>query len=101
MKNWLEILFWKIAKNIIIRNYGCNCSVKDVDEILDLPKTLMGQNRCGSCVASEVIEWIDNHISLIKEGLNDIISYKIVITRIKFIAYIDKNNLISFELLPK
>ena len=51
---YIEILFWKIAKRIIIRGYGADCEEKD--EL----------GLCDSCKAKEVVDWIDKHIELIR-----------------------------------
>lgn len=59
MSDYLEIQFWKIAKWIIRRGYGANCETKDVD-------IYEGVARCASCKAKEVLEWIDEHIEVIK-----------------------------------
>lgn len=66
MRNYIEIQFWKIAKWIIRKGYGCDCTVKDYNDVGFVPRGLNDQGRCGSCAASEVIDWIDNHIDLIK-----------------------------------
>jgi len=52
MKDKLEILFWKVARRIIINGYGKPCSDFDAG--------------CACCRAGKTIEWIDHHINLIK-----------------------------------
>ncbi len=52
MKNYLEIMFWKLAIRIIKKGYGADCP--DYDE------------RCASCRAKDTIGWVEDHISLIK-----------------------------------
>ncbi|MDD3267666.1 MAG: hypothetical protein PHC75_10875 [Burkholderiales bacterium] len=54
----IEILFWKIAKHIIKKGYGADCSAPDI------PRPILP--RCASCEAKEVIDFIDRHIDLIK-----------------------------------
>lgn len=50
--NYLEIQFWKIAIWLIERGYGTGCD--DFDE------------RCPECQSQKVVEWIKNHIELLK-----------------------------------
>ena len=52
MIDWAEIKFWQVAKWLIRRGYSADCP--DFEE------------TCASCEAKEIIEWIDNHIDLIK-----------------------------------
>lgn len=71
MKN-LEIIFWKIAKCIITKEYGCNCETSDLDDFHEmyskkpLSESVVHGGRCASCRAKEVINWIDERIELIK-----------------------------------
>lgn len=55
---YLEIQFWKLAKYIIKKGYGY-CSERDGG-------VFMSSGRCDCCNASDVQDWIDDHISLIK-----------------------------------
>lgn len=57
----MQTIFWKIAKWLIRRDYGV-CPDKDYKD----PVPLNAQGRCASCQAGEVIEWIDEHLSLMK-----------------------------------
>ena len=61
--NWLidslEIIFWKVAKRIILKGYGY-CEERDGG-------VFMKNGRCGACDASDVCDFIDNHISLIED----------------------------------
>lgn len=71
MKDWLEIQFWKVAKWLIIRGYGSGCETSHIDETMfdnpdELRVYLKSGARCGSCRAKEIIEWIDEHINLLK-----------------------------------
>ena len=52
-------MIWKIRKG-----YGCYCKTKDIDDFKDMD---MGESRCPSCEAQEVVEWLENHIKLIRE----------------------------------
>lgn len=54
MTTYLEIQFWKIAKWLIKRGYGACCLDRDI------------YGLCASCDAKDVIDWIDNHIKLLK-----------------------------------
>lgn len=58
MKDWLEIKFWQFVKWFIRRGYGY-CVERDGAEFL-------AQGRCAGCNASDVQDWIDRHIDLIK-----------------------------------
>jgi hypothetical protein len=76
MKTWLQIKFWKIARWLVVRGYGEGCEISDLDECnIDELKHMYGNTmyeivtspaRCASCRAKEVIQWIDEHIDLIK-----------------------------------
>ena len=48
----LQIQFWRIAKYLIKKGYGCNCPEYNKD--------------CGSCQAGDIIKWIDNHIEILR-----------------------------------
>lgn len=58
MKDWLEIQFWKFAKHLLKTGYGY-CDERDGAKFGD-------QGRCGACNASDVQDWIDHHIDLLK-----------------------------------
>lgn len=69
MLNTLEILFWKCARRIIIKGYGCDCEGSDLDEFPEMyqtPKDTFASGRCASCRAKEIVLWIESHIELIK-----------------------------------
>lgn len=59
---YLEIKFWQFAKYLIIKGYGCDCETKDLDDIPHINEA----TRCPSCCAKEIVEWIDQHIDLLK-----------------------------------
>jgi len=62
--NIIETLFFRLMRHIIVKGYGANCETKDTDEYPQLiGKT---SQRCASCRAKEVVEWIDDHIELLK-----------------------------------
>lgn len=56
--NFLERQFWKLAKYILRKGYGY-CTDRD-------GKPFLHKERCGACNASDVQDWIDTHIELIK-----------------------------------
>ena len=58
MLNWLEIQFWRFAKWLLKRGYGY-CNERDGGKFLE-------KGRCGACDASDVQDWIDKHIDLLK-----------------------------------
>lgn len=69
MKDKLEIQFWKIAKRLLKRGYGCNCETSDLDDFKEMykePKDVFHGGRCASCRAKEICDWIDEHIDLLK-----------------------------------
>jgi hypothetical protein len=64
-----EIQFWQKAKILIRKGYGANCKVSDLDEFPKYyknPKNVLLSSRCPSCRAKEIINWIDEHIRLLK-----------------------------------
>lgn len=65
IKDRLEIQFWKLAKWLIIRGYGCYCTISDLDEgsWYTTPKDVFRNSRCPSCRAKEICDWIDGHIT--------------------------------------
>lgn len=56
--NWIEIKFFKIVKYIIYKGYGY-CKERDRGKFLS-------EHRCGACDASDIQDWIDKHINLLK-----------------------------------
>ena len=52
MKDKLEILFWRFAKYLLFKGYGY-CDERE--------------EGCGCCAASEVQDWIDCHIELLRD----------------------------------
>ena len=52
------ILFWKFVKNLIRKGYGY-CGERDGG-------IFMKDGRCVACDASDVQDWIDKHIELVK-----------------------------------
>ena len=70
MKNKLEILFWTFAIYLIKKGYGAECEQSDIDDPMykkgKLSENIRNSGRCSSCRAKEAIDWIEDHISLIK-----------------------------------
>lgn len=72
MKDYFEIIFWKIARHLIKKGYGCNCKTSDLDDFHEmyskapLSKSVSHGGRCGSCRAKEVCDWIDDEIELLR-----------------------------------
>lgn len=60
IKDWLEIQFWRMAKLILKKGYGY-CDERDYPT-----GHFMDKGRCEACDASDVQDWIDEHIRLIK-----------------------------------
>lgn len=58
MRNWLEIQFWRVGKWLLRKGYGY-CDERDGGKFGEA-------SRCGACNASDIQDWIDDHISLIK-----------------------------------
>lgn len=50
----------------IKQGYGANCETKDYEDFPELDKPSSTEGRCGSCVASEIIDWLEDRIKLIK-----------------------------------
>lgn len=56
---WIETQFWKFAKYLIKKSYG-------YEPVHDRDGMPMGaQGRCAGCRASEVQDWIGDHIDII------------------------------------
>lgn len=54
-------MIWSIKKG-----YGADCETKDYEDFPELNKPSSTEGRCGSCVASEIIDWLEDRIKLIK-----------------------------------
>ena len=52
LKDWFEVRFWHLAIWLIRRGYGADCTDYELE--------------CSGCQAKKTIEWIENHIELIK-----------------------------------
>lgn len=61
MRDYIDIIIAKLAIWSIRRGYGANCETSDLD---DFP--VVGDTRCPSCRAKEIIDWLEEHISEIK-----------------------------------
>lgn len=69
ISDWFEIRFWRMAVWILKKGYGGNCPTSDLDDFPDMykvPKDVFHDGRCASCRAREVIDWIEDHIRLLK-----------------------------------
>lgn len=60
---WFEIQFWQFAKYLLKKGYGYE---KESDRTYAGGRSVLDLGRCGSCVASEIQDWIDQHIDLLK-----------------------------------
>lgn len=65
MRDKIDIIIARIAIWSIKKGYGANCETRDTDDFPELRNSNKG--RCASCRAREIIEWIEDHIRLIKE----------------------------------
>lgn len=66
-----EILLFEKVKRILKEGYGADCETKDTDDFQQHFKDSNSLKslypRCASCRAKETIQFIEDHISLIKE----------------------------------
>jgi hypothetical protein len=65
LKDRLEILFWKLARYIIVKEVGPRCLTKDTDDFNGEPFSEMCElkdRRCFACHAYETVDWIDKRI---------------------------------------
>ena len=65
---WLEVQFWRVAKWLIRKGYGADCDIPDFEDFPEEYKTMedLLEKRCASCLAKDIIKWIDRHIELLK-----------------------------------
>ena len=71
MRDLIDILIAKLAIWSIRKGYGCDCETSDLKDFPDLYQTtedVFKEGRCGSCRAKEVIDWLEEHIKLIKDS---------------------------------
>ena len=69
MRDFLDILIAKLAIWSIRKGYGCNCETSDLKDFPDLYPTaedVFKEGRCGSCRAKEIVNWLEEHIKLIR-----------------------------------
>lgn len=71
MTTQIEIWFWQIAIWLIKRGYGCDCPTSDLDDFpleqkMTPKEIVFRSSRCPSCKAKETIDWIKEHIELLK-----------------------------------
>ena len=62
-----EILFWKKARKLLKKGYGANCKTKDLVDFPEMKQDTSG--RCSSCKAKETIDFVSEHIEVLKWGL--------------------------------
>jgi len=71
IEDYIEISIARVAIWSIKRGYGpIRCGTSDVDdfpEAIKKPKDMFSDWRCPSCRAWEVIDWLEDHIRLIKD----------------------------------
>lgn len=67
---YLEIKFWRFAQWLIRRDYRGDCKTSDIDDGVIgkkfTQKAVMSDARCPSCRAKETINFIEDHIDLIR-----------------------------------
>lgn len=72
MLDRLEVIFWRLARHILVKGYGGDCKTCDLDDFdNDIKKGNVGEwithdGRCCSCRAKETIKFIDDHIDLLR-----------------------------------
>ena len=59
-----HILFWRIARWLVVRGYGAGCDTYDLDDFPDMKHD--NSARCASCRAQDMVKWIDEHIDLLQ-----------------------------------
>lgn len=68
-KDKTEINFWRNAIKKLKSDYGVCCKGSDLDDFPEMykkPRDVFAPSRCISCRAKEVIEWLEEHIDLIR-----------------------------------
>lgn len=67
----IDIWACKLVIWFLKRGYGANCETWDYEDDYGdnakHPTEVNAGGRCASCCAKEVIIWLENHISLIKQ----------------------------------
>jgi len=61
--NRLELLFWKVARYLLIRQSGEKCRTKDTDDFKDED---ISKSRCPICHNYDMAEWIDKRLEFIR-----------------------------------
>ena len=64
-KNQKEILACQYLIKRLKLEYGANCPTSDLDDFPELRKN--GKSQCGSCLAKQTIEFLENNIELLKD----------------------------------
>lgn len=67
MRNLPAILFWRFVQWRLRKGYGADCPTRDRDEFLKGSHPFLLTERCPSCLARDVIGWVDGHISLLQD----------------------------------
>lgn len=68
--NFIEKKVTMLMIYFIEKGYGCDCETSDLDDLPDMyktPKDVFKVSRCASCRAKEVVDWLKEHLKLIKE----------------------------------
>jgi hypothetical protein len=69
LQDKIDILIARLAIWSIKRGYGADCETSDLDDLptdYKVPKDVFKDQRCGSCRAKEVVDWLEKHIKLMK-----------------------------------
>ena len=62
--NWIEIQVTRLMIWFLLKGYGPKCTTKDTDDFPGLEKN--PQARCACCQAHETIEFLEEHLDLLK-----------------------------------
>ena len=66
--NYLEITVFRLAIKLLKADYGERCESKDLDDFPHLKIKETSGARCPACKAWETIDFLEDHISLIREN---------------------------------
>ena len=61
-----DVLLSRLMIYRLRAGYGADCETRDTDDFPELRDTPAA--RCGSCRAGEIIEWLEQHVDLIKSN---------------------------------
>lgn len=65
----MEIQVTRLMIYLIRKGYGCDCKTSDLDDFSEeyiTAKSVFAKDRCASCRAKEIIDWLEEHIKLVK-----------------------------------